>query len=366
MLIAHLADIHLGFKQYGRREREEDIFKAFEYVVENVIKERPDVIIIAGDVFHTPIPSDFNTIINAERVFGKIRESGIPVIGVAGDHDIPRRRGAVGALDYLAEKGYIYLFKLTSQRFKKDIKGVSFGGFSAIPTSNRDYIRRALTIVGKVDVLIMHQSIREAFPYDWQLELKDLPEGIKYVALGHIHKPMSLRKEGTLLVYPGSLEILSISEIIDRDNKSAVLVDLSSDEAQIVGRIKPPIRRQELLVLDDKNYKKKVLSLLSQKIEEGAIFHVKIRGKRAKIVAEEVKEILKRLKPLLIRISIEQYETENLENVGSFTPEDALREVLKDVLKNEHLEYVIDMIKELSEGNEKEAIEISKELFKKL
>ncbi len=366
MLIAHLADVHLGFRQYGRKEREEDIFRAFEYVIEEILKERPDVIIIAGDLFHTPIPSDLNVLIKTEKILEKVKERGIPVIGVAGDHDLPRRKGVLGALDYLSQRNYIFLFKASTNMMKKEERGVKFGGFSAIPSGNKERIRRYLKLVEDVDVLILHQAVREAFPLDWHLELKDIPDKAKYVALGHIHKPITLRKGSTLLLYPGSLEILSINEIVDRDLKSAVLVDLSSDEPQIVGRIKPPIRRQELIILSDDDYKRKLKEILSSLVEEGAIIHVKIKSKKPRVLAAEAREILKKLKPLMIRISFEQIGEEVTETMGSFTPEDALREVLKGIVKESLMDDVIGLIRELGEGNEDEALEISKEIFKKL
>ena len=61
MIIAHLSDLHLGFRAYGRVDRgtdmrERDVSAAFERAVRQLIKLRPDVVVVAGDVFDRPDP----------------------------------------------------------------------------------------------------------------------------------------------------------------------------------------------------------------------------------------------------------------------------------------------------------------------
>ena len=57
MKISHLADLHLGFRQYHRQtsagvnQREADVANAFRAAVDGVISARPDAVIIAGDLF---------------------------------------------------------------------------------------------------------------------------------------------------------------------------------------------------------------------------------------------------------------------------------------------------------------------------
>jgi DNA repair exonuclease SbcCD nuclease subunit len=55
--IAHLADLHLGFRQYHRltpggiNQREADVANAFRAAVDGLIAARPDVVLFAGDIF---------------------------------------------------------------------------------------------------------------------------------------------------------------------------------------------------------------------------------------------------------------------------------------------------------------------------
>ena len=62
--VVHLADLHLGFRAYARyaksgvNQREEDVCRSFSESVNNIIEISPDVILVAGDVFHSVRPSN--------------------------------------------------------------------------------------------------------------------------------------------------------------------------------------------------------------------------------------------------------------------------------------------------------------------
>jgi len=358
MLLAHLADIHLGFRQYGKREREEDIFSAFETAINNILREHVDVIVIAGDLFHTPVPNDLNVLVRAEKAFGLIKDREIPVIAIPGDHDLPRRVGVLSALAYLSQKGYLYV--LSKERIRKTIKGVTFAGLPSYPTSARELLKKKLIELRGADGIILHQAIKEVFPFDWQIEEKDVPPS-KYVAMGHIHIPAEIPREDKLIVYPGSLETLSISEVPYINHKYIPIVEITDSEAIIIDKMKIKVRPQTILRVTDDNYKE----FLRKDFEKGSIIHVKINSKKPKLIASLLKEYLKKYEPLLIRFTIEHNE-ERRDYIGSFTTDDALKEVLKDVVKKEVLEDVILLIKALGEGDENEAIEISKKILEKI
>ncbi|HYS70260.1 MAG TPA: metallophosphoesterase, partial [Gemmatimonadaceae bacterium] len=56
MRLVHLADIHLGFRQYQRQtpaglnQREADVAASMRNVIDKVIELKPDLVLIAGDV----------------------------------------------------------------------------------------------------------------------------------------------------------------------------------------------------------------------------------------------------------------------------------------------------------------------------
>ena len=97
MLIAHVADLHLGFRAYHRvtprgiNAREADVTFALQQAVEKIADLGPDLVLVAGDVFHTVRPSN-SAIADAFRLFASLtaRLPGVPVVMIAGNHDSPR------------------------------------------------------------------------------------------------------------------------------------------------------------------------------------------------------------------------------------------------------------------------------------
>jgi exonuclease SbcD len=95
--IAHLADLHLGYRAYhratprGTNVREADVADAFRRAVAKTVELRPDLVLVAGDVFHTVRPSN-TAIADAFRQFCVLTEGlpGVPVVMIAGNHDSPR------------------------------------------------------------------------------------------------------------------------------------------------------------------------------------------------------------------------------------------------------------------------------------
>ena len=97
MKIAHIADPHLGIRQYHRQtpaginQREADVAQAFRLTVDAVIEARPDAVVVAGDLFHSVRPTNA-AIVFAFRQFQRLHEAlpGAPVILIAGNHDTPQ------------------------------------------------------------------------------------------------------------------------------------------------------------------------------------------------------------------------------------------------------------------------------------
>ena len=95
--IAHLADLHLGFRAYHRvtprgvNMREADVASAFREAIERTVRIAPDLVLVAGDVFHTVRPSNA-AIAEAFRQFSVLAASlpDTPIVIIAGNHDSPR------------------------------------------------------------------------------------------------------------------------------------------------------------------------------------------------------------------------------------------------------------------------------------
>lgn len=104
MIVAHLSDLHLGFRAYGRVERgtdvrERDVAAAFERATNEIVKLAPRVVVIAGDLFDRPDPPA-GAVVALARGLEVLRSAlpEAPVLMVAGPRDTPRREGDPGAL----------------------------------------------------------------------------------------------------------------------------------------------------------------------------------------------------------------------------------------------------------------------------
>src|ERR671923_515279 len=97
MKLAHLADLHLGFRQFDRQtpkgtnQREADIAEVFRRAVDDLVEQKPDLVVIAGDIFHSVRPTNA-AILFFFRELHRLR-TGLPtspIVAIAGEHDTPR------------------------------------------------------------------------------------------------------------------------------------------------------------------------------------------------------------------------------------------------------------------------------------
>src|SRR4051812_24571373 len=97
MRIVHLSDIHLGFRQYQRQtktglnQREADVARTMHRVVDKIIELAPNIVLVAGDVFHTVRPTN-PAILHAFSQFQRLvqRPPGAQILILARKHHTPR------------------------------------------------------------------------------------------------------------------------------------------------------------------------------------------------------------------------------------------------------------------------------------
>jgi exonuclease SbcD len=108
MRFMHIADIHLGYQQYGSKERFNDFSRVFLHMVEQAVDGQVDFLLLAGDLFEkrTVDPLAMRVAIEGLRM---LREAGIPVVAVEGNHEKAHYRNRYSWLDFLDGLGYLYL-----------------------------------------------------------------------------------------------------------------------------------------------------------------------------------------------------------------------------------------------------------------
>lgn len=266
MRIFHISDLHIG-KQLHFYNMKDDQTAILAQIIDRAKELRPDVIIIAGDIYDKSVPSaEAYTIFN--RFLNDLSgiEPSIPVLIIAGNHDSAER------LDYASaflEKDNIFISTQPPGREDEYLKKVvlrdEYGdvNFYLLPFTKPGYIRhlfeeglvtsydsaiRALIDRENIDyskrnVLISHQfyvsgdvspetcDSEQVYISVGGLDSVDI-EAVKnfdYVALGHLHRAQSIglhhiRYSGTPLKY-------SVSE--EKHTKAITLVTLNDKGSEM-------------------------------------------------------------------------------------------------------------------------------------
>jgi DNA repair exonuclease SbcCD nuclease subunit len=244
--LAHIADPHLGIRQYHRQtpaginQREADVAHAFRLAVDGVISARPDAVVVAGDLFHSVRPTNA-AIVFAFRQFQRLREAlpEAPVVLIAGNHDTPRSTETGSILRLFAELG---VDVATDEARRLVYPALDLSVLAVPHQALVSGTRPSLRPEGseRHRVLVLHGEIEGVFPFDRSaaeyggalLGLQEMaPDEWTYVALGHYHVQHEVAPR---VWYAGSLEYVSPNlwgELVDEadhrlSGKGWLLADL--------------------------------------------------------------------------------------------------------------------------------------------
>jgi exonuclease SbcD len=245
--LAHIADPHLGVRQYHRQtaaginQREADVAHAFRAAIDGVIGARPDAVVVAGDLFHAVRPTNA-AIVFAFREFQRLRDAlpAAPVVLIAGNHDTPRSTETGSILRLFAELG-VDVAVDEPRRLEYAALDLSV---LAVPHAALVGERPALRPEGSArrQVLLVHGEVEGVVPGDRAaLEYGGAPltpselgyDAWTYIALGHYHVR---HRVAPRVWYAGALEYVSSNlwgEVADQarlgvGEKSWLLVDVDS------------------------------------------------------------------------------------------------------------------------------------------
>ncbi|NLX47525.1 MAG: exonuclease SbcCD subunit D [Euryarchaeota archaeon] len=249
MRIAHIADTHIGFSAYrrsdpdtGMNQREVDVYRAFERLVDSLISERPDAVLHSGDLFDSVRPSNRALSVVLEQLL-RLSEERIPVVMIAGNHSTPRLRetGSVFRLFehikgvhafYTPGKHCLELGDLTVAAFPHQDKGSMVEALQGW--------RRGRS---RFEVGMLHAGIQGLTRYSMgEANELNLPSSLlnldaDYIALGHFHGKEQITENAW---YSGSLERLSFAEA--GQEKGYMLVDLDKGRKDFVSLPARPMR----------------------------------------------------------------------------------------------------------------------------
>ena len=265
MKFFHLSDLHIGLKLMNRDLREDQEY-ILDEITELVRRERPDAVVIAGDIYDKAVPSA-----EAVEVFDRFLvglTEAVPdavIMMISGNHDsAPRidcfRKVLSHQKVYMVgqpprtEEEYIekviledkdgkvnfYLLPFVKPSMVKQVVGVDENG------NNLSYNETLHRLIGREkinsderNVLVSHQfylpsgkNAEDVERMDSEMRTvgnidevsADVLEKFDYAALGHIHKPMKVGSE--LYRYCGTPLACSVSEA--QQQKGIIMIEMGA------------------------------------------------------------------------------------------------------------------------------------------
>ena len=217
MKFLHLSDLHIGIRLNDYSLQDDQRF-ILAQIVNIAKKEKPDAVVIAGDIYDKSVPS-----VEGVRLFDDfltaLAEIKIPVLAISGNHDSAER---LSFGTRLMKLGGVHIASTFSGKPERITLTDQFGkvNFWLLPfikpafvrrffpdteiVSYNDAVRVALDAADldpdERNVLVAHQFVTGATTSDSEQITAggidnvdaELFDSFDYVALGHIHKPQKI------------------------------------------------------------------------------------------------------------------------------------------------------------------------------
>ncbi|MBN1480271.1 exonuclease SbcCD subunit D [candidate division KSB1 bacterium] len=239
MKLLHFSDTHLGFSEYfkidpdtGLNQREQDFYTAWQQVITAIFQHKPDVVVHAGDLFHTPRPNNRAIRIALESI-QKLSDASIPLVIVAGNHETPRIRTTGSIFESIALFPHVYAaYSSMFERFTvNDIDFYCIPHCSLTEEMDRAFVDLASANSGRgsATVFVSHGAWGGQYGMgefnEQRLPDVEIKSGMtfNYIALGHYHRYVEVKENAC---YSSSTERTSLNE--HNTNCGYVIVDLES------------------------------------------------------------------------------------------------------------------------------------------
>ena len=242
MKIGVMSDLHLGSRQYGLHEREEDFYKQYLTAIDTFIDHKVNVVIIAGDIFDKSRPSP-----RAIEMFvcglKKLIDNNIDILNVVGNHAMIQSSEFVTADAMLTNMPGLEKFQLLdSEHFyygnHVGIFGLPYYFGHGIEDFKKDvsHLNDMVEQVrhkdkhNKSNILVLHQEFAEYCGFTGaKLSINDIDIfNFDLIICGHIHnRVLADINNDTIFLQPGSLERMNLSEARDEEvsGKGIYIID---------------------------------------------------------------------------------------------------------------------------------------------
>ncbi len=254
MKFLHISDVHLGCTRYQLPESPRDFFDAWIDILRKyAIGESVDFVIMCGDFFHKRnVPPE--TMNYAVAGLNLLKEAGIPIVTIEGNHDQKHTDSEYSWLRSLANWDLLHLLEPTNEdgRIVYEPWDDGRGGFLDIGRArifgshwygaSANWAIPMLTEAikenrreGAFHILMLHTDVEghqtHPLPALSIAALSELKSVTDYVGLGHTHMHYEI---DNWAFNPGSIEVTNISEY--RETRGVFLVDVDHETNEVAAK----------------------------------------------------------------------------------------------------------------------------------
>ncbi len=374
MKFAHLADTHLGYRQFGLFEREKDFYEVFEKIIDRIIEEKVDFVIHSGDLFDNARPSPL-ALFTFQKGLIKLRNANIPVYAIAGNHDSVMRKGSIPPQVLFKKFGLKVISPINTNYMYED---VFIGGLPFYPSSQYKNLKNKLSELSKKaanhekSILVLHQGIDKYFNLQYELEIGDVPDNFTYYAMGHLHNYIHDDFGNGKLVYPGSSEVWKTTELPDyrKNGKGFVIVDLDGKKP-VVNRIAITLPREFIertldydnLASGVEDIKQTIKDFDKKPILNLTVNNVTSTSNAYEIINEELEDLALMIRPKFITPGEEDIDL-IIDKENALGPIEVLSSRLESYDDEDITKFATELYGLLSKDRNDEARELIDEFYK--
>lgn len=367
MKIIHTADWHLGKILNGKSLLEDQIYILKQFIDQMLI-EKPDIIVVAGDLYDTSYPSKDAIKLLEQTIYQLNIELKIPMIIINGNHDSKER------LNYGSP-----WFQLSNLHIKTSLEDltcpITFGNikFYTMPyatvsevahffddetiQTHQQATEKCLEIMSNklnkqnINIIIGHLTIQGGKKSDSERPLtigtvesvnKKVFEAFDKVLLGHLHNPFSINDDK--VNYSGSLLQYSFSEVGQAKGYRVIEIDTNSKIQDTFKQLQP---LKELEVVEGQ-YNQVIAEEIAVK-NKNNYFHFKLKG-MSHITDPMIH--LKKIYPNTLALTNISYQTDDVTTRHAITKlkdEDIISEFYKEMtnepltnVQSQKVEYILN------------------------
>ena len=261
MKIMHTADWHIG-QRLHERPRLDEHKQFLDWLLDSIQEHQVELLLVSGDIFDTSLPSADATNLYYQFLYRLFDKTEAYTVITAGNHDSPRHleapqkflkmgriyvvglaaeptecvftfppdnpRVAVAAVPYLSESELQHISFETelekSERYRERLKTFYQQCVALMPAELPKIAMGHLFVQGGKE---SNSERNIQIGGATAIHASDFPEGVDYVALGHLHRPQAINGMGYPIRYSGSPIPLRFNETDYR--KAVYLLELSDN-----------------------------------------------------------------------------------------------------------------------------------------